>query len=173
MLTTDAAVDFREAMGSLATGVVVVTTHLEGRPWGMTVSACCSVSLSPPSLLVSLASTTSSARAIGASGRFGVSILSADAIEVARFGAARGMPKFLNASQCSSQASSLSPVIAGALAHVDCELADSLVVGDHEVFVGEVRDVTLDPGDEPLVYFARSFRTLASTMPADLLYANW
>jgi flavin reductase ActVB len=173
MLTTEPGVDFRVAMGNLAAGVVIVTTVLDGRPWGMTVSACCSISLSPPTLLVSLTGTSASARAIAESRSFGVSILGAHSAEIARFGSAPGRPKFLDDAHCTAGTDSASPVISGALAHVDCEVSESLVVADHQLFFGSVRSVVLDVGDEPLVYFGRSFRTLASSLPADLLYANW
>ena len=82
----DVAAGFRDAMGQLATGVVMVTCYVDGRPWGLTVSACCSVSVSPPLLLVSLSKQTASAQAIADDGRFGVSILGEALIDVARFG---------------------------------------------------------------------------------------
>lgn len=37
--------DFRTAMSQLAAGVVMVTCHVGDKPWGLTVSACCSISL--------------------------------------------------------------------------------------------------------------------------------
>lgn len=153
---------FREAMSHLAAGVVMVTTQVDGKPWGMTVSACCSVSLDPPTLLVSLGRETASSRAIAATRRFGVSLLGSGSIDAARFGAARGVPKFLD-----------SPVVEGALAHVDCALARSVPVADHELCIGEMRHVLLSPGDEPLVYFDRAYRTLASSPPSDPLYTHW
>ena len=58
------AADFREAMSSLASGVVIVTSWLGRRPWGTTVTAFASVSAEPPTILVSLRSDTTSARAI-------------------------------------------------------------------------------------------------------------
>src|SRR5690348_2681388 len=69
---------FKLAMRALAAGVVIVTTRLDGRPWGLTISSCCSLSLEPPQLVVGLRSDTVSCQQILASGRFGVSILAAD-----------------------------------------------------------------------------------------------
>ena len=51
---------FRAALSSLPSCVVVVTTWLGARPWGMTVSACCSISVAPPRVLVSLRRDSSS-----------------------------------------------------------------------------------------------------------------
>ncbi len=63
MAPPDAVLDgFRTAMSQLAAGVVMVTCHVGGKPWGLTVSACCSVSMSPPLMLVSLGSATTSTR---------------------------------------------------------------------------------------------------------------
>jgi flavin reductase (DIM6/NTAB) family NADH-FMN oxidoreductase RutF len=60
----DTADGFRAAMSRLAAGVVMVTCHVDGKPWGLTVSACCSVSMDPLLLLVSLGSKTASARSV-------------------------------------------------------------------------------------------------------------
>src|SRR3546814_2198910 len=43
---------FREAMRRAVTGVTIITTYHEGRPWGMTVSAFAPVCMKPPNLLV-------------------------------------------------------------------------------------------------------------------------
>jgi flavin reductase (DIM6/NTAB) family NADH-FMN oxidoreductase RutF len=45
---------FREAMSLLAAAVVMVTTRIDGRPWSLTISSCCSVSVAPPMILISL-----------------------------------------------------------------------------------------------------------------------
>ncbi|MEA2365180.1 MAG: 4-nitrophenol 2-monooxygenase / 4-nitrocatechol 4-monooxygenase, reductase component [Thermoleophilaceae bacterium] len=164
---------FREAMSLLATGVVLVTTHVDGRPWGTTVSACCSVSMEPPLLLVSLARESASAQAITAEGRFGVCILGGHLLEVARFGSAPGQPKFIE-SFCKTDDSKgqqlKSPVIAGAPAHVDCRVERRIEAGDHILFLGEVEAVAVSGNIGPLVYFARGFHTLPgpSAESADL-----
>jgi flavin reductase (DIM6/NTAB) family NADH-FMN oxidoreductase RutF len=55
MITSGMASEtFRLAMGRFATGVTVVTTISGGKPYGLTVSAFCSVSLDPLLVLVSL-----------------------------------------------------------------------------------------------------------------------
>jgi flavin reductase ActVB len=148
-------------MGRLAAGVVMVTTEVDGRPWGLTVSACCSISMSPPTIAVSLSDTTVSAKAIEDSGRFGVSILGESLIEAARFGSLRGQPKFVD-HFCGERERSQSPAIESAIAHVDCRVERSIQVADHVVFFGEVESVLHRPADDnPLVYHDRRFHRLS------------
>ena len=157
---------FRESMSQLATGVVMVTCWVDGQPWGLTVSACCSVSVEPPLLLVSLSEQTASAKAIGTDGSFGVSILGERLIDVARFGAAKGQPKFVDrfcrVDDDRSQPLG-NPVVAGALAQIDCLVEQEIRTGDHIVYVGRVRAVLLEQGDRPLVYYARTYHRLAGS----------
>src|SRR5205823_14974197 len=46
--------EYRATMEHLATGVAVVTSELDGEDVGMTATALCSVSLEPPTLLLSV-----------------------------------------------------------------------------------------------------------------------
>ena len=68
---------FRRLMGRWPTGVAVVTTRAEGRDHGLTVNALLSVSLHPPTLLVSLGNDADSTPVVERSGRFAASFLSA------------------------------------------------------------------------------------------------
>src|SRR5215218_9845252 len=154
--------DFVEAMTSLASGVVVVTSRVGGRPWGMTITAFTSVSADPPTVLVSVGADTASASSIAETNRFGVSILSADQLAVARYGAAPGAPKFLEPFVDPGSASS-SPAIDGALAHLDCEVVQALPAADHIVFFGRVRAATGGAGGDPLVYGRRAYATVSSS----------
>jgi flavin reductase (DIM6/NTAB) family NADH-FMN oxidoreductase RutF len=151
--------DFVEAMSALASGVVLVTCRVGDRPWGTTVTAFASGSADPPTVLVSLAATATGARAIEATGAFGVSILAADQIPVARHGSAPGAPKFLE--PFADGARSAAPAVAGALAHLDCELTESLDVADHVLLVGRVRAARSLHAGPPLLYHRRAYRTLA------------
>ncbi|HEX6699807.1 MAG TPA: flavin reductase family protein, partial [Gaiellaceae bacterium] len=157
---TSAAVapaDFALAMSALASGVVLVTCRVGGRPWGLTVTAFASVSADPPTVLVSLGSETASARAIAATGAFGVSILSRDQVHVAEHGAAPGAPKFLDSLVEPRDRGSASPAIAEALAHLDCQVIDAVDAADHTVFFAQVHAVRGGRSGEPLLYNRRSY----------------
>jgi flavin reductase (DIM6/NTAB) family NADH-FMN oxidoreductase RutF len=172
---------FTGAMGRLASGIVMVTAEVDGKPWGLTISACCSVSTQPPTVLVSLGEHTVSAKVIGETGRFGVSVLGERSLEAAKFGSAPGAPKFVDAfcdTNRTRVGASRTPVVDGALAHVDCEVVNSVNVADHQVFFGAARSVLLSVEDAPLLYYARGYRVL-SAVPAgerptssELFYIN-
>jgi flavin reductase (DIM6/NTAB) family NADH-FMN oxidoreductase RutF len=149
----------KEAMARLVAGVVLVTNWVEGRPWGITVSSCTSLSMHPPLILVCLAEGAVSARAIMEQQSFGVSILTGEQIEIANRGAAPGQPKFID-ELVQDEATMGSPSLRQALANIHCELYNAMNVGDHIVFVGEVREVSLGTSRVPLVYFERELRGL-------------
>jgi flavin reductase (DIM6/NTAB) family NADH-FMN oxidoreductase RutF len=155
------APDFAEAMSALASGVVVVTCLVGGQPWGMTVTAFASVSADPPTVLVSLGSETMSARAIAGTRRFGVSILAADQVAVASFGSQTGAAKLIEPFTEGGDEPGACPALAGALAHLDCEVSDAVRAADHTVFFGRVRAVRASGTGGPLVHHRRAYRTLA------------
>lgn len=153
--------DFADAMSALASGVAMVTGWVDRRPWGMTVITFASVSADPPTILVSLRSDTTSARAIEQAGSFGISILGRHHRDAAAHGSRPGAAKFLERF-ADRDVEGRTPAIAGALAHLDCDLTAQLEVADHTIFVGRVREVRTAPGEEPLVYFRRVYRTVAT-----------
>lgn len=151
---------FCEAMSALASGVALVTSWVDDRPWGMTVTSFTSVSVEPATILVSLGSATASAHAIAETRVFGVSVLAEGQLAVARFGSEPGAARFLEWFVDPGERRSVSPVVAGALTHLDCRLDESVPVADHRLFVGSVRAaLTLRTG-APLVYHRRTYRTL-------------
>jgi flavin reductase ActVB len=156
---------FRASMRLLAAGVVMVTTRVHEKPWGLTISSCCSISLEPPRLLVSLHRRTASCQAIVADGRFGVDVLSANQGALARHGAAPGAPKFIDEHCEDGTEQSLSPMILGALCHLDCVVAEVFDGGDHAVILGAVHRVVHGKHAKrlrPLLYFDGSFHRLGS-----------
>jgi flavin reductase ActVB len=160
-IESDVSDNFKLAMSRLAAGVVMVTCHVGDKPWGLTVSACCSVSMDPPLLLVSLGKETTSAHAIAETGRFGVSLLGEHLIDVAQFGALRGQAKFMDDYCHQGEHASASPVVADALAHVDCSVRETVAAGDHTIFLGDVELVMAHEHDRPLVYCSRTYHRLS------------
>ncbi|MGH3005401.1 MAG: flavin reductase family protein [Gaiellaceae bacterium] len=158
---------FKAAMRMLAGGVVMVTTHVEGRLWGLTISACCSISASPPRILISLSHTASGRPAVLETGRFGLSILRADQKGLADLGAVPRGPKYVDAFRESATAGST--MLAGALYHLDCSVDRTFEVGDHTLVIGAVEAVIagrgpIEGGRGPLLYFDRAFHTLGEPL---------
>jgi flavin reductase ActVB len=152
--------DFRSSMSRLASGVSIITCWMEGRPWGLTVSACCSVSVTPPLLLISLANSAASTRLISEQGGFGVNIMSENQMGIAQSTAAPGKPKFID--EWIDTTSTVSPCIKEALAFIDCRVHDTVTAGDHTIFIGKVERVVLGTQCTPLVYFDRQFQAIHS-----------
>ena len=66
---------FRDVIGRFASGVTVITTTVDGAPFGTTASAVSSLSLEPPMVLVCLNKTSDTQAAILKAGAFCVNIL--------------------------------------------------------------------------------------------------
>jgi flavin reductase (DIM6/NTAB) family NADH-FMN oxidoreductase RutF len=53
-----AEAEFKRVIARLTGGVLLVMSWLDGRLWGLTMSAFCSVSIAPPRVLASLTTKT-------------------------------------------------------------------------------------------------------------------
>ena len=154
--------DFKGAMGSWASGVTVVTTRLDDDVYGITVSSFSSLSMDPRLILVSLQDSNHLPHMMRKSKHFGVSILSVGQDEISGYFSKSGRnpePSF-GADIPVHVMETGSPLIAGALAHIDCELEDALPGGDHTIAIGRVVGASFDPDKLPLMYFRRGYRTL-------------
>jgi flavin reductase (DIM6/NTAB) family NADH-FMN oxidoreductase RutF len=152
--------DFRSAMGQFATGVTVVTTLDGDRPQGITVNAFTSVSLDPPVVMIALGRKRSIVPAVDASRRYAVNILAEDQQWLSDcFAGANVNPSreaFCGAAW--RPGSSGLPLIAGAVATLECTVADRFEVGDHYLYVGSVDTCSIDePEAPPLLYHRRHY----------------
>jgi flavin reductase ActVB len=147
--------NFRESMSRLASGVTIVMTEIDNRPWGLTVSACCSVSMDPPLILVSLATKAASTLAIIDHNRFSVGILAEDQLQPAKAGAAAGTPKFFE--DYAENRGNHNYKVKNALASIHCKVDQVVVAGDHTLFIGLVENVELSESKPPLLHFSRQF----------------
>ena len=152
---------FREAMRRLATGVAVVTTRLEGKLYGITVNAFCSVSLDPPLVLVCIDQLSRARSLIAESHVFAISILSWQQQFVAdRFAARAPLVDTAFTGVPYRIAITGAPVLARSLAWADCQLSQTVPAGDHAIFVGAVVAVGVEADDEPLLFYNARFERL-------------
>lgn len=148
---------FREALGAVCTPVSVVTSCHRGRPHGTTVSAFCSLSLSPPLILVALDRGSDLLAMVTESRAYAVNVLGHGQEELARRFARKGVDKFEGVEWELEEGL---PRLAGAASWLRCRLEDLHEGGDHLVAVGLVEHAEGGDGD-PLLYRRRAFGTLA------------
>ncbi|WP_205666063.1 flavin reductase family protein [Aquabacter cavernae] len=145
----------RDVLGSFTTGVVVVTTQVEGdRPVGLTINSFNSVSLDPPLILWSLALKAPSLGAFRAAGSFVINILGEHQEDVGRRFATPAPDKFAGVAW--EPGLTGAPVLADTAAHLECRVYARYPGGDHEIYVGEVVALQ-DRGHAPLVYHRGAF----------------
>lgn len=139
---------------SFPSGVTVVTTSIEGRPFGLAVNAFSSVTLGPPMVLVCINETSSTYPKFFTGNGFGISILANDQISVAKRFAASGGDKFADIAW--ENGPSGQPLVSGAAAHLELDIASMLPAGTHTIFVGRVVTAATS-GKAPLIYHNASF----------------
>jgi flavin reductase (DIM6/NTAB) family NADH-FMN oxidoreductase RutF len=147
--------DFRGAMRHLAGGVSVITVGLGKEITGMTVTSVSSLSVDPPTLIVSINRESSSWPLLKRYGFFGVNILTADQIDVAdRFtgkDGLKGAARFAGA-QWITRATGV-PLLVGALAAIDCEVEDIVERHSHAIVIGRVLDIQASTRTAALAYW--------------------
>lgn len=153
--------EFRRALSCFASGVNVVTTvDAAGEPHGLTVSAFCSVSLSPPMVLICIEKATASHYAFIESGLFVVNILRESQADISEHFATPFADKF-NGVPTGVTLLGI-PKIADSLATLECRVKHTFDGGDHSIFVAEVESSSVSDG-LPLTYFNGGYRTLNNT----------
>jgi flavin reductase (DIM6/NTAB) family NADH-FMN oxidoreductase RutF len=146
---------FRAAMRRVPTGVTVVTTLKEGEPRGITVNAFASVSLDPPSLLICINREARSYLFISSSKIFCVNVLAGDQRRLAEHFSGKVRERQFAEVAYSVDATG-APVLAGTIAHFDCELTHEYHVGSHSIMLGRVLSCSAR-GGSPLGYFNGGF----------------
>ncbi len=152
--------DYKSILASWATGVTVVTARAGDRIHGMTVSAFTEVSLDPPLVLVCADKSSNTHPVIAEGGIFAVNILARDQEAISnRFASKEDEDKRFEGLNY-EEGKTGAPLLAGAVASLDCRVDTVHDAGDHVIYVGRVEDVRLSDR-EPLLYFRGNYRSLA------------
>jgi flavin reductase len=151
---------FRAAASRFATGVAVLTAlDRQGKACGMTANSFVTVSLSPPTVLISIKPGRTH-DAVSASRRYGVNVLPEQAQALSKHFADRSRDT------CPEHeiADGL-PRLSNCLAFFACEVIRTIDISDHTLFIAEVSGC--DHSDNlPLVFFSSRYH-LGPGTPAD------
>ena len=147
--------DFRNALGSYATGVTVITAATpDGKQAGLTCNSFASVSLNPPLVLWSLVIYSPSMSIFQEASHFSVNVLGASQQALAIQFATRAEDKFAGVKWEPGLGGA--PVLADAVATFQCRAADRYYGGDHVIFLGAVESYAYNRA-EPLLFARGNF----------------
>lgn len=152
---------FLHGMSHAASTVNVVTTDgVQGRT-GVTVSAMCSVSADPPSLLVCVHHEGRATKAIKENGVLCVNVLRDDQSIVSDTFAGRIQPSDGDQFACAKWTTRTTgaPALVDALVVFDCRLKHDFRWGSHYIFIADVEDIWVNQSGSPLIYANRAYGT--------------
>lgn len=146
------AAEFRQVLGYYPTGVSAITAMgADGQPIGMVVGTFSSVSLDPPLVGFLPDKSSSTWPRLEAAGRFCVNVLASDQLDVCRQLAGKGPDKFAEVEYTVSDHNL--PVIARALATIECSLHSVTDAGDHYFVLGRVLRLEAARDADPMLFF--------------------
>lgn len=150
--------DFRNAMSLLTTAVNVITTEGEDGMHGFTASAVCSVTDTPPTLLVCMNQSSRSHTHFVDNKILSVNVLGAQHEKISNAFASSKLSsedRFKLGAWITLETGS--PILKDALVSFDCEIEQIQEVGTHSVFMCRVVAIKQSQQDESLVYFNRAY----------------
>ncbi|MFI1799633.1 flavin reductase family protein [Streptomyces sp. NPDC020379] len=149
---------FRDFFGSCPAAVSVVTVRdADGEPRGFTCNTVCSVSVTPPLLLVCVDKKSQTLPSLEPGRGFVVNVLADGGQETAKTFATRTSRKFDAVSWHPSAAALGAPVLSDvALAHAECVVTSVIEAGDHWIVLGRVEEARVLPR-RPVLYHRGAF----------------
>ncbi len=153
---------YREAMARVGAAVNVITTDGPGGRAGFTASAVCSVTDSPPTLLVCANRSNDSYPAFQSNRVLCVSTLTTDLQNLSPVFA--GLTDHAAEERFTSgtwyRLATGAPVLEGAAVAFDCRIDQVVQVGTHDVFICAVEAVELGSAKEVLIYYGRGYHRI-------------
>jgi flavin reductase (DIM6/NTAB) family NADH-FMN oxidoreductase RutF len=148
---------FRSVLSRFATGVVAITAidPETGGPTGLAANSFTSISLDPPLVGFCVAHTSTTWPKLRGADRHCINILSEPQTEVCLQLAAKGGDKFAGLEWTTSPSGS--PVLAGALAWIECSVETEVVAGDHVIVVARVHHLDKHHDGEPLIFYKGAY----------------
>ncbi|MEU3756646.1 flavin reductase family protein [Streptomyces olivoreticuli] len=158
---------FREFFGSCPAAVSVVTVlDADGEPRGFTCNTVCSVSVTPPLLLVCVDRKSQTLPSLAPGRGFVVNVLADGGQETAMTFATRAERKFDSVRWSPSAAAQGAPVLEEvALAYAECTVTGVTEAGDHWIVLGRIEESRVLPR-RPVLYHRGAFTVWEGTPAA-------
>lgn len=151
---------FRDAMACVGAAVNIITTDGPAGRAGFTASAVCSVTDSPPTLLVCLNRAASVWPVFTANQTLCVNTLAAGQESLSNlFGGKTPMVERFAAADWQTGETG-SPRLMGALASFDCRINQVVSVGTHDILFCDILDIARHDTPQGLVWFDRGYHAL-------------
>ena len=149
--------DFKNGMALLTTAVSVITTKGASGAHGFTASAVCSVTDTPPTLLVCMNHTSRSHAHFIDNKTLCVNVLGAQHESISNTFASKlgSEERFEQGSW--TELTTGAPVLGDALVSFDCEIEQIQQVGTHSIFMCRVVAIKQSQQNESLIYFNRAY----------------
>lgn len=153
---------FRNAMAQLSAAVNILTTSGPAGDYGITMTAICSVTDTPPTILACINGQSTLNGILREQSAVCVNILGSQQVDMANhFSGRTGLnmaERF--ATEGWRQNTHGQWCVDGAVAQLSGHVSDLKEVGTHTVFLIELQDIQFGPAPEALVYFDRQYQSL-------------
>ncbi|MDJ1652859.1 4-hydroxyphenylacetate 3-monooxygenase reductase subunit [Raoultella sp. Ech2A] len=159
---------FRDAMSSLSAAVNVITTEGDAGRCGITATAVCSVTDTPPSVMVCINANSAMNPVFQGNGRLCINVLNHEQEVMARhFAGMTGVTMEERFSLSCWQKGVLGqPVLKDSLASLEGDISQVQAIGSHLVYLVEIKNITLSQEGHGLIYFKRRFHPVMMEMAA-------
>jgi 3-hydroxy-9,10-secoandrosta-1,3,5(10)-triene-9,17-dione monooxygenase reductase component len=151
--------EFRRALGRFATGITIITARApDSAPVGLTCNSFGSLSLDPPLVQWSIATSSRNYAALCAATHFAVHVLDSNQGELCWQFSAKNRDRF--ASLEIEEGLAGLPLLRRYHARFECETHAQLEAGDHMIIIGRVLRLREQDGD-PLLFYRGALSRIA------------
>lgn len=155
--------DFKNAMSRLSSAVHVVTTSGIAGRHGFTASAVCSVTDSPPSLLVCMNIASRSYESFVKNRVLAVNVLADHQETLSNVFSSKLSADERFAYGSWQTLATGSPILAEALVSFDCQINQIQEVGTHGIFICNIVAIEQNQDGKGLVYFDRAYHPIGKS----------
>ena len=152
--------EFRAAMAGMASTVCLVTARRGEERIGRTVTSMLSLSITPPTILISIDIMSRLADLIAKTGGFSLAMLADDQAAVADAFAGQVTPGERFNTGSWSQWPSGHPMLLGAVTALDCDMIGSIETGTHVLFAGAIIEAETTTSRSPLLWQRQQYHSV-------------